>query len=195
MKFIRRLLTWLFDKRVLEAINRGDSYDSVVALVDRLTCGKQEARAAQGVGGSSRSLFLPLISALARWLEQTNGARSAFPLNCSRRCVGALVNQRMVGAHNSALERILVTGPMLVQLKSQQKYNYYPVIVVSFTYQLQNFGLPLKNLYLYLSFSIYMTNIIPIFLFLLLSVKNPLFSGFQKKLYICKFSLINMNFL
>ena len=52
MKFIRRLLTWLFDKRVLEAINRGDSYDSVVALVDRLTCDKQEARAAQGVGGS-----------------------------------------------------------------------------------------------------------------------------------------------
>ena len=194
MKFIRRLLTWLFDKRVLEAINRGDSYDSVVALVDRLTCDKQEARAAQGVGGSSRSLFLPLISELARWLEQTNGARSAFP-PYSRWCVGALVNQRMVGAHNSALERILFTGPMLVQLKSQQKSNYYPVIVVSFTYQLQNFGQPLKNLYLYLSFSIYMTNIIPIFLFLLLSVKNPLFSGFQKKLYICKFSLINMNFL
>nr|DAT91750.1 MAG TPA: hypothetical protein [Caudoviricetes sp.] len=40
MKFIRRLLTWLFDKRVLEAINRGDSYASVVALVDRLTCDK-----------------------------------------------------------------------------------------------------------------------------------------------------------
>ena len=40
MKFIRRLLTWLFDKRVLEAINRGDSYDSVVSLVDRLTCDK-----------------------------------------------------------------------------------------------------------------------------------------------------------
>ena len=40
MKFIRRLLTWLFDKRVLEAINRGDSYDEVVSLVDRLTCDK-----------------------------------------------------------------------------------------------------------------------------------------------------------
>lgn len=38
--WFRRLLTWLFDKRVLEAINRGDSYDEVVALVDRLTCDK-----------------------------------------------------------------------------------------------------------------------------------------------------------
>ena len=53
--WLRRLLTWLFDKRVLEAINRGDSYDDVVALVDRLTCDKQEARAAQGVGGSPYS--------------------------------------------------------------------------------------------------------------------------------------------
>ena len=70
MKFIRRLLTWLFDKRVLEAINRGDSYDEVVSLVDRLTCDKQEARAAQGVGGfftpaPMRGLADRRVSALA----------------------------------------------------------------------------------------------------------------------------------
>ena len=81
MKFIRRLLTWLFDKRVLEAINRGDSYDEVVSLVDRLTCDKQEARAAQGVGGSPYSL--PLVSGSARQrvgLNKQMEREALFPL-------------------------------------------------------------------------------------------------------------------
>ena len=94
MKFIRRLLTWLFDKRVLEAINRGDSYDEVVALVDRLTCDKQEARAAQGQGVPFTRVPYQRVGALARWLEQTNGARSAFPLKLASACrrVGKLAN-------------------------------------------------------------------------------------------------------
>lgn len=72
--WLRRLLTWLFDKRVLEAINRGDSYASVVALVDRLTCDKQRARAAQGVGAplAPCSLGTARVGAFAHWCVNLN---------------------------------------------------------------------------------------------------------------------------